>query len=153
MKNYIAKIYIVVCLLVCIMPSMVSADDAIPSDLFTALMVKTLNYDQSLVAQDIDDVFNVAIVYDEKDANFVKYAALLHDNIQQLEGVSMVFEKTVVPHLIALRCKADKIEECLGDKCKEQNISAIILLTEQATEQVKVNATTSAWLCAIQCRL
>jgi len=121
-----------------------SADEAgLPSEVFTAIMLKALSYDRNIDRQAKDKVV-IGIV---NDASAQGFASEVKDNIVKVQSTFLVKGKPIDASLVTLDKTFDKAK--FVDQLKQLNISVLVVAVNdsssvnnilQVTKELQVNS-------------
>jgi hypothetical protein len=123
-----------------ILPPASRADDALPPDVFTAIMLKSQNYDRNITRIAKDKVV-IGIVYASGDDEGKDFASAVNGDIDKVKGAFALKGKAVEGKVMSLEKSFDrkKFEEQLS----ENNISVLVLV-HNASSNKEVFETTRA---------
>jgi uncharacterized protein with ATP-grasp and redox domains len=126
----------------------------LPGDVFTAIMLKTLNYDRNIDRQSKDKVV-IGIVYLADNAGAQGFAGLVKDNIEKVRSTFLLKDKPVEGRVLALEKTFDKA--MFAEQLKQDNISVLVLAINdpavvnsilEMTRSMRISSVCSDWACA-----
>jgi len=96
----------------------------LPSEVFTAIMLKALSYDRNIDRQAKDKVV-IGIVSPSDDASAQGFASEVKDNVAKVQSTFLLKSKPVETNLVTLDKTFDKAK--FEDQLKQLNISVLVV--------------------------
>ena len=107
-----------------------TADDGVlPSQVFTAIMLKALNYDRNIDRQAKDKIV-IGILSSSDDAAGQGFAGEVKDDIDKLQSSFLIKDKPIEADLLAFDKTSDKAK--LEDQFKKANVSVLVVAFSDA---------------------
>ncbi|MBF0595027.1 MAG: DUF4154 domain-containing protein [Candidatus Omnitrophica bacterium] len=111
-------------------PLAMAGEAALPGDVFTAIMLKTMNYDRNAGRQAKDKVV-IGIVCFADDAAGRAFADTVKENVVKVQGSFTIKDKPVEGKVIVLEKVYDKAK--LEEQLKQENVSALVVAVTDKT--------------------
>ena len=105
--------------------SFARADAVLPGDVFTAIMLKALNYDRNIDRQAKDKV-TIGIVTPADDPEAQGFAGQVRDNISKVQSTVLLKDKPVEARTLTLEKTFDKPK--FEEQLKQNNISILVVV-------------------------
>ena len=126
-------------------PLSARADDALPPDVFTVLMLKSQSYDRN-VARQAKDKIVIGIVYASSDPLARKFAGAVNTDIGKVASSFMLRDKAVSSTMIELENSFD--QKVLERQLTQANVSILVVINNvpsakrifQATRNLGINS-------------
>lgn len=104
--------------------SIAAEGGVLPGDVFTAIMLKALNYDRNIDRQAKEKII-VGIVYFSDDSETQGFAGQVKDNIAKVQSTFLLNNKSVEGKVVALERTFDKAK--LAEQLKQDNIAVLVV--------------------------
>ena len=121
-------------------------EGALPGEMFTAIMLKALNYDRNIDRQGKDKVI-IGIVSSSDDTAAQGFSGEVKDNIDKVDASFVLKDKPVSNHVLAFEKSFDKAG--FEQELKGANISVLIVAVNdtvsvnkilEATKELQINS-------------
>lgn len=130
-------------------PLAIAAQDVLPGDIFTAIMLKSLDYDRNIDrhAQGKVVIAVVCISGDERERDF---ADQVKDNISTVQSTFMIKDKPIAGKVLSLEKTFDKAK--LREQLRQENVSVLVLAVNDLAYVSNIFALTREMQISSVCR-
>lgn len=124
------------------LPSLAMAEDSVlPSDVFAAIMLKTLNYDRNIDRRAKDKIV-IGILCSAGDSGAQDFANKVQEAISKVQSNLRIKDKPVGVQILTLDKNPDKAE--IEAQLKKENISVVVVTAQNSDVKRNIFETTRA---------